>query len=84
MSYTMSYTMRRFEIGDVVRIDIPDKDDPDHERLHQQRGTIVEVSKDDAGRETGDQRDSYLFTVKIDDGESEHLPWRYLRPASDR
>jgi ribosomal protein L21E len=33
--------MRRFEEGDQVRIDIPDKDDPDHSRLHLKTGMIV-------------------------------------------
>lgn len=75
--------MRRFEIGDRVRIDIPDKDDPDYERLHRKYGTVVEVFEDDAGQETGDLRDSHLFTVEVDDGEVEHLRWRDLRPVSD-
>ena len=75
--------MRRFESGDRVRVDIPNKDDPDHKRLHRKCGTIVEIFKDDAGQETGDPRDSFLFTVKIDDGEVENLRWRDLRPVSD-
>jgi len=75
--------MRRFEVGDRVRIDIPDKDDPDYERLHRKHGTIVEIFEDDAGQETGDSRDSHLFSVEIGDGTTEHLRWRDLRPASD-
>ena len=75
--------MRRLEVGNRVRIDIPDKNDPDYERLHRKRGTIVEIFEDDAGQETGDPRDSYLFTVEIDDGEVEHLRWRDPRPATD-
>jgi ribosomal protein L21E len=73
--------MRRFEVGDRVRIDIPDKGDPDHSRLHGCRGTIVAILEDDAGRETGDDRDSYLFEVELERGDSEHLRWRDLRPA---
>lgn len=75
--------MRRFEIGDEVRVDIPNKDDPDHERLHRKRGTIIEVIEDEAGKETGDPRDSHLFSVKIDQDTVEHLRWRDLRPVSD-
>jgi len=75
--------MRRFEEGDRVRIDIPDEGDPDHKRLHRKHGVIVELLEDDAGKETGDLRDSYLFEVDIDDGDVEHLRWRDLRPASD-
>jgi hypothetical protein len=76
--------MRRFETGDRVRIDIPNEDDPDHERLHRKQGTIVEILEDDAGKETGDQRDSHLFAVDIDEDTIEHLRWRDLRPASDQ
>lgn len=74
--------MRRFEIRDRVRVDIPDKDDIDHERLHGKQGTIVEIFEDDAGQETGDSRDSHLFTVEIDEGSTEHLRWRDIRPIS--
>ena len=75
--------MKRFEVGDRVRIDIPDEDDPDHERLHRKHGTIVEIFEDDAGQETGDPRDSHLFSVEIDEGTIEPLRWRDLRPAPD-
>lgn len=73
--------MRRFEIGDEVRIDIPDESDPDHEKLHQECGKIVEIFEDDAGQETEDPRDSYLFGVKLHNGGIEYLRWRDLRPA---
>lgn len=73
--------MRRFEIGDRVRVDIPDTTDPDHERLHGKEGTVVEIIEDDAGKETGDIRDSYLFSVEVDKEGIEHLRWRDLRPA---
>lgn len=75
--------MRRFEVGERVRVDILDEDDPDHERLHRKHGTIVEMFEDDAGQETRDPRDSYLFSVEIDGGVVEHLRWGDLRPASD-
>jgi len=75
--------MRRFEVGDQVRVDIPDKSDPDHERLHRKRGTVVDILEDDAGQETGDSRDSHLFEVELEKGDSEHLRWRDLRPVED-
>lgn len=75
--------MRRFEVGDRVRVDIPDEDDPDHSRLHREHGTIVEIFEDDADEETGDSRDSFLFAVEIDNSTVEHLRWRDLRPAPD-
>ena len=75
--------MRRFEVGDRVRIDIPDREDPDHSRLHREIGRIVEVFEDDAGSETGDPRDSYLFRVDTGSGNVENLRWRDLRPVEN-
>lgn len=75
--------MRRFEVGDRVRIDIPDETNLDHERLHGRYGTVIEILEDDAGAETEDQRDSHLFHVELGDGTEEHLRWRDLRPASE-
>jgi len=72
--------MRRFDIGDEVRIDIPDETDPDHERLHGRRGTILEVISDDAGAMTGDERESYLFRVEIANDNTVDVRWRDLRP----
>lgn len=73
--------MRRFDIGDTVRIDIPNETDPDHERLHGRRGTVVEVISDDAGAVTGDERERYLFRVELDDEETVDVRWRDLRPV---
>jgi len=73
--------MRRFDPGDSVRIDIPDETDPDHDRLHGRRGTVVEIISDDAGAVTDDEREGYLFRVELDDGETVDVRWRDLRPA---
>ncbi len=73
--------MRRFEEGDRVRVDIPDQSDPDHERLHGVQGTVVQIIEDDAGQETGDQRDSHIFIVETDGDDVVHLRWRDIRPA---
>lgn len=74
--------MRALQVGGRVRIDIPDKDDPDHDRLHGKHGTIVAKLEDDAERETGDPRDSQLYRVELDDGRKQDFRWRDLRPAS--
>ncbi|WP_229380153.1 hypothetical protein [Haloterrigena salifodinae] len=73
--------MRRFTEGDRVRVDIPDETDPDHDQYHGSHGTIVDVLEDDAGFETGDERDSYLFRVELDGGATFDARWRDLRPA---
>ena len=75
--------MRRFEVGDRVRIDIPDRDDPDFDAYHDRTGEVVELIEDDAGEVTGDERDSYLFGVEFQNGETEHFRWRDLRPVSE-
>jgi len=71
--------MRRFDIGDDVRIDIPDETDPDHKRLHGGRGTIIQLLEDDAGVVTGDEREGYLFRVELVDGETVDVRWRDIR-----
>jgi ribosomal protein L21E len=75
--------MKIFEEGDKVRIDIPDKDDPDHDQLHGEQGTITGILEDNAGDVTGDPRDSYLFSVEIDGSTVKDFRWRDLRPAQD-
>ncbi len=72
--------MQRFSEGDRVRVDIPDETDPDHKRYHGVRGTVVATLEDDAGRATGDERDSLLFRVELENGHVEDFRWRDLRP----
>lgn len=71
---------RRFEVGNRVRIDIPDETDPDHDRLHDRRGEIITILGDDAGDVTGDSRDAFLYRVLLDDGTETDVRWRDLRP----
>ena len=73
--------MKRFDTGDLVKIDIPDETDPDHDRLHGCRGTVTEIISDDAGAVTDDERDGYLFRVELEDGETTDVRWRDIRPA---
>ena len=39
--------MRRFEVGDRVRVDIPDRGDPDFGRYHGRTGEVIEVIEDE-------------------------------------
>lgn len=55
----------RFDVGDRVRVSIPDPSDPDH-MYHGATGEIVDVLKDDLGEVTGDPADNYLYTVELD------------------
>ena len=82
-SPSMDTPMRRFEVDDRVRVDIPDRGDPDFDRYHGRTGEVVEVIEDEAGQATGDERDSYLFAVEFENGDSDHFRWRDLRPAPE-
>lgn len=73
-------SMQRFSEGDPVRVDIPDETDPDQERYHGLRGTVVDVFEDDAGLATGDERDSLFYRIEFEDGHKEDFRWRDLRP----
>ena len=75
--------MAAFEVGDRVRIDIPDEQDPDFEQYHDRVGKIKEIMPDDAGDSTGDERDSYIFRVQVDDDQKADFRWRDLRPIAE-
>ena len=75
--------MRRFDVGDQVRIDIPDKTDPDYNRYHREIGTVVEVLLDHAGEVTGDERDSRSYRIELENGETMDFRWRDLRPVNE-
>jgi len=72
--------MNRFKPGDRVRVDIPDETDPDHGLYHGRNGEVVELLDDDASEVTGDDRDSLIYRIQLDDGERVDLRWRDLRP----
>lgn len=74
--------MRAFSEGERVRIDIPDETDPDF-RYHGDHGEVIDMLSDDAGSETGDERDSIIYRVQLNSGEIVDLRWRDLRPPLD-
>ena len=71
--------MEQFSVGDRVRIDIPDETDPDYQ-YHGEHGEVSELLTDDASEMTGDERDSVLYRIRFDSGETIDLRWRSLRP----
>lgn len=72
--------MQRFTEGDRVRVDIPEKTDPDHERYHGLHGEVVTVVEDAAGKATGDERDGRRYRLELETGETADFRWRDLRP----
>ena len=72
--------MSEHEIGDRVRIDIPDETDPDHDRYHGEHGRIVDFLTDEAGTLTGDERDSIIYRVAFSNGEELDLRHQSICP----
>jgi hypothetical protein len=75
--------MRRFAKGDRIRVDIPDETDPDHEAYHGLHGRVVAVLTDDADSISNDIRDSELYRITLETGETTDFRWRDLRPPVD-
>lgn len=71
-----------FETGDRVRVDIPDQSDPDFQ-FHGELGEVVDIIEDDAGLETGDDRDSVIIRVQLSEDQVMDFRWRDLRPLSE-
>jgi ribosomal protein L21E len=72
--------MSEYDVGDRVRIDIPDETDPDHKRYHGKHGQVVDVLEDEAGTLTGDERDSTIYRVEFSNGEELDLRYKSIRP----
>lgn len=66
--------------GDRVRIDLPDKSDPDHEVYHGKHGRIIEILSDEAGEVTGDESDSIIYRVEFEDTMQADFRHHDLRP----
>jgi ribosomal protein L21E len=76
--------MARFAEGDRVRVDIPNETDPEHNKYHGKHGEIVTTLTDDVGEVTTDERDSRLYRVALETGETVDFRWRDLRPPIDK
>ena len=72
--------MLEYEIGDRVRVDIPDETDPDHDQYHGEHGRITEILADEAGTLTGDERDSIIYRIQFSNGEELDLRHQAIRP----
>jgi hypothetical protein len=51
--------------------------------LHSEHGRVVEVLQDEAGTETGDEHDSIIYRVRMDERHTVDLRWRDLRRPLD-
>lgn len=75
--------MQHISEGGRVRIDIPDETDPDHQKYHGRHGEVVVVLSDDADSVTAEERDSQIYRIAFDSGETADFRWRDLRPPLD-
>ena len=69
-----------YNLGDRIRVDIPDETDPDHEQYHGEHGQIAETLEDEAGALTGDEQDSIIYRIQLDDGETIDVRHHSIRP----
>jgi len=72
--------MSKYNIGDRIRIDIHDETAPDHDRYHGKHGKIVDIFEDEAGKLTGDGRDSIIYRVQFSNAEELDLRHQSIRP----
>lgn len=56
--------MSILQVGDKVKVNIPDSSDPDH-RYHGEIGTVTAIIVDDLGQLTGHSNDDYLYSVEF-------------------
>ena len=72
--------MPEHDVGDQVRIDIPDETDPDHDQYHGKHARVVDILEDEAGKLTGDERDSVIYRIQFSNGEELDLRHQAIRP----
>ena len=76
--------MVQFSEGDRVRIDIPDESDPDYGPYHGTHGEVVSTLSDHAEVVTGNEVDSELYRVSLENGETVDFRGRDLRPPFEQ
>jgi len=72
--------MSQYDVGERVRIDIPDETDPDNEQYHGEHGQIADILEDEAGSLTGDEQDSLIYQIQLDNGDNIDVRHRSIRP----
>ena len=72
--------MSQYDVGERVRIDIPDESDPDHEQYHGEHGQIADILEDEAGSLTGDERGSTIYRVAFSTGGEIDPQHQLIRP----
>jgi len=72
--------MSQYDVGERVRIDIPDETDPDNEQYHGEHGQIADILEDEAGSLTGDEQDSLIYQIQLDNGDNIDVLYRAIRP----
>lgn len=68
--------MKKFNIGDRVRVTIPDSDDVDH-KFDQEVGVISNIEKDELSGVTRDPSHDYIYTVEFEDEDLGTMKFRY-------
>lgn len=58
---------------DRAKVEVLNKIDLNHGKIHTEHKTTTETIEDDAGEVTGDNRDSRFLRIKFEDGETLNL-----------
>jgi hypothetical protein len=64
-----------FQIGDWVKLILDKERSPDNQ-LHGKPGEITDTEFDYLGETTGKPQDSFIYTVKLDNGEVPDIHFR--------
>ena len=75
--------MSECDVGERVRIDVPDETDPYHEQYHGKHGQIADILEDEAGSLTGDEQDSLIYQLQLDNGDNIDIRHRAIRPPME-
>lgn len=71
--------MKDFDVGDRVRVDIPDETRSDHDQYHGRHGEIIAFIPE-VSDESSDDESSRRVRVDFDDGSYADFRIRDLRP----
>jgi len=71
----MTCMSNSFQVSDNVKLILDKENSPDN-HLHGKTGEIINIEFDDAQSVTGDSKDNYIYTVKLENGKTPDIHFR--------